>query len=261
MGDAYRSCIRYDNPMRENYTLKRLFFDEPLQAGGSVSLLKDQVHYLATVLRMNEGDEIRMFNGRDGEWLGKITILSKRQAEITLEQQLLKAVLMPDVTLAFAPIKRHRTAFIFEKATELGVARFEPILTARTQFPKLNLEKARLQIIEAAEQTERLDIPTLSKPEKLLDWLGKQAGRHIIFADEAGQAAPALEALKTLPGPVTILIGPEGGFTEEERTALRAHQDMTAVSLGPRILRADTAALSLLSLWQAAQGDWDAHLE
>lgn len=247
--------------MRENYTLKRLFFDAPLSQGGAVSLPKDQVHYLATVLRMNEGDELRLFNGRDGEWRGQLKALSKRKAEIALQEQLRKPVPMPDVTLAFAPVKRHRTAFIFEKATELGVARFEPVLTTRTQFPKLNLDKARTQIIEAAEQTERLGIPGLSKPEKLLDWLGRQSGRDIVFADEAGEAHPALEALKGLPAPVTLLIGPEGGFTEEERSSLRDYKDVTTVSLGPRILRADTAALSLLTLWQAAQGDWHTHLE
>ena len=260
MGDAYRPFIRYDNPMRENYTLKRLFFKESLTAGESVSLPKDQIHYLATVLRMCEGDEVRVFNGRNGEWLGKLTKLSKRQAEIALRKQLRKPMAMPNVTLAFAPVKRHRTAFIFEKATELGVARFEPILTARTQFPKLNLDKARAQIIEAAEQTERLDIPDLFKPEKLLDWLGTQSGRHIIFADEAGEGTPAIEALSRAPAPATLLIGPEGGFTEEERDALRGHKDVIRVSLGPRILRADTAALSLLSLWQAVQGDWGVHL-
>jgi len=246
--------------MRENYTLKRLFFDDLLSANKSVSLPKDQVHYLANVLRMKEGDEVRLFNGADGEWLGNLKTLSKRQAEVVLQEQLRKPMPMPDVTLAFAPVKRHRTAFIFEKATELGVARFEPILTARTQFPKLNLDKARTQIIEAAEQTERLDIPELSKPEKLVDWLETQAGRHIIFADEAGSASPALDAMEKLPAPVTILIGPEGGFTEEERAALRGDKNVTPVSLGPRILRADTAALSLLGLWQALQGDWDMHL-
>ena len=247
--------------MRENYTLKRLFFDGPLHASTSVSLPKDQVHYLATVLRMNEGDEVRLFNGRDGEWLGELKSLSKRQAEISLKERLRETISMPDIILAFAPVKRHRTAFIFEKATELGVARFEPILTARTQFPKLNLDKARTQVVEASEQTERLDIPELSKPEKLFDWLGTQAGRHIIFADEAGKASPALSVMTGLPAPVTILIGPEGGFTEEERAALRRHKDVTPVSLGPRILRADTAALSLLGLWQAVQGDWNVHLE
>lgn len=243
--------------MRKNYTLKRLFIDLPLGVEASFALPKEQVHYISTVLRMAAGDKLRFFNGYDGEWLGEIASITKKQADIKIIELLKPSTPMPDIRLAFAPLKRHRTAFIFEKATELGVARFEPILTVRTQFPKLNLEKARAQIIEAAEQTERLDVPDVSKPLRLLDWLGCQSNRTLIFADEAGEAMPIAENLKTISGAATLIIGPEGGFSPEERAALRAHKDVLPVTLGPRILRADTAALSLLTLWQAHHGDWD----
>jgi len=243
--------------MRENYTLKRLFIDEPLADGEMFFLPKGQVHYISNVLRMAVGDKLRFFNGREGEWLGEITSLSKKQVQINVREQLRRPVSMPDIRLAFAPIRRHRTAFVFEKATELGVAKFEPVLTARTQFPKLNIHKARAQIIEAAEQTERLDVPSVSKPMNLLDWLAQQSGRTLIFADEAGDAAPVLGRLKNLTRSATILIGPEGGFSSQERDQLKAHKDVLSVTLGPRILRADTAVLSLLTLWQASQGDWD----
>jgi len=243
--------------MRENYTLKRLFIDQPLVVDRSFFLPKEQVHYIANVLRMSVGDKLRFFNGKYGEWLGEIISLSKKQAEIKVIEQLRAPFTMADIRLAFAPIRRHRTAFIFEKATELGIAQFEPIVTARTQFPKLNLDKAKAQIIEAAEQTERLDIPNVLNPTRLLDWLSTQSGRSLIFADEAGDALPAMQGIEGAAEPATLLIGPEGGFSPEERAALRAHPDIVAVSLGPRILRSDTAALSLLSLWQACRGDWD----
>ena len=206
---------------------------------------------------MAVGGRLRFFNGRDGEWLGEITALSKKQAQIKVREQLRSLVTLPDIRLAFAPVRRHRTAFIFEKATELGVAEFEPVLTSRTQFPKLNMDKARAQIIEAAEQTERLDIPSVSEPVSLTDWLEAQSGRTLVFADEGGGTAPALENLKNLRPSGTILIGPEGGFSPQERDQLNAHKDVVSVTLGPRILRADTAALSLLTLWQASLGDWD----
>lgn len=242
--------------MRENYTLKRLYYEGALSEGAEVSLAREAVHYLSTVLRMSAGDCLRLFNGRDGEWLCELVTLSKKKALLVIKEPLREPVSMPNVRLAFAPVRKHRTAFIFEKGTELGVSHFEPVITARTQYPKLNLDKARSQIIEAAEQTERLDIPDVSKPQRLLDWLGLQSGRTILFADEAGDAQTARDVIQKADEPVTLLIGPEGGFTDEERQALKQHGDVKSLSLGPRILRADTAALSLLSLWQAVKGDW-----
>lgn len=243
--------------MRENYTLTRLFVDTALSEGETVELPKEQAHYLRNVLRKGEGDAVRLFNGESGEWRAEISAISKRSAELTIIEPLREPQPCPDITLCFAPIRKHRTAFIIEKATELGVKALQPVITARTQFSKFNIDKARLQAIEAAEQTERLDIPSLCAPQKLEtlieDW---DAERHLIFADEGGDAFTALNALCTLQGPAAILIGPEGGFTPQERELLRGQSFVRSVNLGARILRADTAALSLLTLWQAVQGDW-----
>ena len=241
--------------MRENYTLPRLYVEAPLNAAASIELTKEQAHYLGNVLRKSCGDFVRIFNGESGEWRAEITEMGKRAGGLKLTEQLRPPKACPDITLAFAPVRKQRTAFIIEKATELGARALQPVLTARTQYPKFNQDRARLQAIEAAEQTERLNIPEIGAPIKLADFAAGVSG-HVIFADEGGDAALAIEALAGLPAPATILIGPEGGFTDQEREMLRAQAFVTPVSLGPRILRADTAALSLLTLWQAVNGDW-----
>lgn len=245
--------------MRENYTLTRLFIASPLTQGASVALTKEQAHYLGTVLRKSAGDSLRVFNGEGGEWRAEIASISRKGGEISLTEQLRAPKPSPDIWLCFAPVRKHRTAFIVEKGTELGAHAFHPVITERTQFPRLNTDKARLQAIEAAEQTERLDVPDVHEVSSLNDMLrGWDRGRALIFADEAGDAKPALAVLKAMPlSPAAILIGPEGGFTPSEREILRAQPFVTPVSLGPRILRADTAALSLLTLWQAVCGDWE----
>lgn len=242
--------------MRENYTLTRLYLDALLTEDKTVELSKDQAHYLGNVLRKDEGDAVRVFNGQSGEWRAEIASISKRAAKLTIKDQLREPKQCPDIKLCFAPIRKHRTSFIIEKTTELGVRTLQPVITARTQFPKFNIEKARLQAIEASEQTERLDIPKIKAPLKLTQMIEDWDDRTLIFADEAGDAFPALNALGTLSGPAAILIGPEGGFTPQERELLRSQSFVKPVSLGSRILRADTAALSLLTLWQAVQGDW-----
>jgi len=242
--------------MRENYTLTRLYVNAVLSAGEDIDLPKEQAHYLGTVLRKGEGDAVRIFNAEAGEWRAEIAALSKRAVTLTIKEQLRDPKPCPDITLCFAPIRKHRTAFIVEKATELGVQTLQPVITSRTQLPKLNLDKMRAQAIEAAEQTERLDIPEIIEPQKLTQMIEGWDGRTLIFADEAGDTFPALNALGTLKGPAAILIGPEGGFTPQEREFLRIQSFVKPVNLGPRILRADTAALSLLTLWQAVQGDW-----
>lgn len=242
--------------MRENYTLPRLYIADDLSADVRIDLPREAAHYLLKVIRKSDGDHIRVFNGADGEWRAEMTQTGKKSVQLTVKNQLRSPVNAPDITLLFAPVRKHRTAFIVEKATELGVTIIQPVLTARTQFPKLNNDKARLQAIEAAEQTERLDIPEIKESKPLLGVLSEWRETPIIFADEAGGAAPAREVCSKLKSPVAILIGPEGGFTEAERDTLRAMNAVHPVALGPRILRADTAAVALLSVWQSVSGDW-----
>ena len=244
--------------MRENYTLTRLFISSPLTQGAAIALTKEQAHYLGTVLRKSTGDSLRVFNGESGEWRAEIIELSRKGGTISLTERLRAPKSAPDIWLCFAPVRKHRTAFIIEKGTELGASEFHPLITERTQFPRLNTDKARLQAIEAAEQTERLDVPKVHEVARLQEVLSAwDESRLLIFADEAGEAKPALDVLNDIPQtPAAILIGPEGGFSHPEREMLRAKPFVTPVSLGPRILRADTAALSLLTLWQAVRGDW-----
>lgn len=244
--------------MRENYTLPRLYIDVALKSGAEIALDKAQVHYIGTVLRKSVGDALRVFNGRDGEWQAEISGLDKKRGTLAVGKALRRQIAAPDIWLCFAPVRKHRNAFIFEKATELGVARFQPVITAHTQFPKMNLDKQAAQTIEAAEQTERLDIPTVAEAVTLEVMLaGWDAARTLIFADESGvDTASAIDGVAHITAPAAILIGPEGGFSDAERALLNAQDFVTPVSLGPRILRADTAALSLLSLWQATSGDW-----
>lgn len=243
--------------MRSHYTLARLYVPQSLSLDAEIELPKAQSHYLATVLRKSVGDSARIFNGEDGEWRAEITSVTKSAVALTIAESLRVPSVMPDVRLYFAPIKRARTEFILEKATELGTASLHPVITQRTQFPKLRMDRAEAQIIEAAEQTERLDIPKIYAPQKLMTAIDALNGSiPIYFADEGGDCVMAQSAFDDAKGPAALLIGPEGGFTDQERSQLRAMDAVTPVSLGPRILRADTAAVSMLTLWQAAQGDW-----
>ena len=242
--------------MRENYTLPRLYIEDSLTAGTQIELPREAAHYLTKVIRKSEGDFVRVFNGASGEWRTVIETVSKKSAQLAVQERLRDPTPTPDVTLLFAPVRKHRTAFIIEKGTELGVRSFQPVLTSRTQFPRLNIDKARLQAIEAAEQTERLDIPEIKTSRPLLEVLGTWDDTPILFADEAGEAEGAHEVCKKLSAPLAILIGPEGGFTQAERESLRALKNVHPVTLGPRILRADTAAVALLSVWQSLSGDW-----
>ena len=245
--------------MRANYTLPRLYLEAELAFNETITLDKAQAHYLGTVLRKSIGDNVRIFNGRDGEWRAEITGLDKKRGTLRTIEKTRPPTPCPDIWLCFSLVRKHRNSFIFEKGTELGVSRFQPVVTARTQFPKMKLEKEKAHIIEAAEQTERLDIPQLRAGVTLEALLsGWDKSRLLIFADEAGDAPKAQALMATLPAetPCALLIGPEGGFTPHEREMLRNKPYVRPVSLGPRILRADTAALSLLTLWQAELGDW-----
>ena len=242
--------------MREHYTLARLYVPQKLSADASIDLPQNQAHFLGTVMRKNSGDPLRVFNGTDGEWLAEIKSVSKRKAVVVISKQLRSPYSPPDMWLLFAPVKKARSSFIVEKATELGASRLQPVITARTTST-VKMGKMTVQTTEAAEQTERLDLPKICQAVKLEqilhDW---DARRTLIFADEAGDALPAAQALADVKAPCAVLIGPEGGFTPEERDMLRAKPYVVPVTLGLRILRSDTAALSVLTLWQALRGDW-----
>ena len=235
-------------------SLQRLFVDTPLGADGVVSVEGAQAHYLATVMRMGAGDQLLLFDGVSGEWLAEILDAGRKRVTLVVRQPTRAQEAVPDLTLAFAPIKKARVDWLVEKAVELGVARLQPVVTQRTIVDKLNLERMRAHIIEAAEQCARTSLASIDAPLKLDAFLrGLDGGRALYFADETG-GAPATSAF--VPGPATILIGPEGGFTLEEAAAIRAVSNVTAISLGPRILRAETAALAAVAAWMAAVGDW-----
>lgn len=234
----------------------RLFTDSPLAAGGGVIPTPDQARYLLSVMRKGVGDEVLLFNGRDGEWRATIAEVSKRGCRLALVEQVRPQASGPDLDLIVALVKRGRLETIVEKAAELGARRVRLVITRRTNADHTRLERLRAIATEAAEQTGRLDVPEILEPvklEKLLD--GWEAGRRLMFCDEGGDVAPAFDALDG-EGAWAILIGPEGGFDDEERVRLRGLHFVTPVSLGPRILRADTAAISALTLWQASLGDW-----
>lgn len=234
----------------------RLFVPHDLDAGAVLGLDEGQSRYLAAVMRQGVGDEVALFNGRDGEWRARIETVGKRAVTLAGLAQTRPQATGPDLDLVIALVKRTRLETIVEKAAELGARRVRPVLTERTNADHTRVDRLQAIAVEASEQTGRLDVPTVAdvaKLERMLaDW---EPGRRLLFCDEAGDARPVLEAVDT-PGPWAILIGPEGGFSAREREMLRSLPFATAASLGPRILRADTAAISALTLWQAAVGDW-----
>ena len=235
-------------------SLPRLFVDAALGEGARVELDAGQANYLGNVLRMKEGAELLLFDGGSGEWLARIAEAGKKRMALTVERRTREAEAIPDVWLAFAPVKRSQTDWLIEKATELGVARLIPVTTARTVVERVKLERLQAIAIEAAEQCGRTRLPEIVEPVSLGQLLKQRDdSRTLYFADEAGGAAVG-KAFK--PGPAMILTGPEGGFTDEERAAIRAIPDTVAISLGPRILRAETAALAGLATFMALAGDW-----
>jgi 16S rRNA (uracil1498-N3)-methyltransferase len=235
----------------------RLFVPQDLAAGHGVILTLDQSRYLTSVMRQAIGAQVLLFNGRDGEWRATLTETGKRGSLLKVDDQARPMSLGPDLDLIVALVKRGRVETIVEKAAELGVRRVRLTMTRRTNVDFVKLGRLDAIAMEAAEQTGRLDVPTVEDPEKLAEILdGWDPARKLVFCDEAGDARPAIDALAGSEGPAAILIGPEGGFSPEERERLRALPFVIPVSLGPRILRADTAAIAALTLWQAAAGDW-----
>jgi 16S rRNA (uracil1498-N3)-methyltransferase len=235
----------------------RLHLSEPLAAGAEIVLGPEQTHYLVNVMRQAVGDELALFNGRDGEWRGLIVDSKKKACRLRAVEQTLPQETPPDLELIIAAVKRARLETIVEKAAELGARRVRIVLTQRTNADKVRFERLTAIATEAAEQTGRLDVPDIAELVKLNVLLdGWEASRRLLFCDEGGEARPVIEALAGASGPWAILIGPEGGFSPEERQRLRALPFVTPATLGPRILRADTAAISAMTLWQAAAGDW-----
>jgi 16S rRNA (uracil1498-N3)-methyltransferase len=236
----------------------RLYVEAALGEGVRLEPNEGQAHYLLHVMRAKVGDRISLFNGRDGEWLAHFAETSKRSCVLACERLTEPQAEVPDLWLVFAPVKKTPADYLTQKATELGVRALLPVFTRRTIVTRVNTERMRANAMEAAEQSGRLGIPEVREPQsfdKLLAAWPKE--RHILFCDEAGETAPVAEALNKAPGgPWAVFTGPEGGFDPAERAALRAMPCVTPVSLGARILRADTAALAALAVWQAVKGDW-----
>jgi 16S rRNA (uracil1498-N3)-methyltransferase len=231
----------------------RLFVEQPL-ALGPLRIDGQQAHYLAGVMRVKPGDPVRLFDDATGEWLAIVAAAGKRDLTLDVTERLAEREPVPDLWLLAAPLKKGRVDWMAEKACELGVARLVPVLTHRTVVDKPKVDRLRAHMIEAAEQCGRTALPEVTEPVKLpallRDW---PAERALYFADELG-GAPARAAMKA--GPAAILIGPEGGFDDAERAAIRALPQAIGISLGPRILRADTAAAAAVAIWMAVAGDW-----
>ncbi len=233
----------------------RLFVETPLSEAARIVLPAPASHYLGQVMRRGDGDAVRLFDDRSGEWLGRIDGGGRKALGVRIERRLSVREAVPDLWLCVAPLKRGRIDWLAEKACELGVARLVPVLTRRTVVDKLNLDRLRAHMVEAAEQCGRTALPELAEPVTLTALLaGWPAERALLFADETG-GAPLLDVARANPAPCAILIGPEGGFTPDERAAIRALAQARAISLGPRILRADTAAAVAVGVWQAVAGD------
>ncbi|ABF53984.1 16S rRNA (uracil(1498)-N(3))-methyltransferase [Sphingopyxis alaskensis] len=232
----------------------RLFIDQPLGAGSAPVIDGAAAHYLLGVMRLKAGDPVLLFDNRSGEWLAVVADAAKRSVTLRIERHMRDIEAVPDLWLCFAPVKKARLDWIIEKATELGVRRLQPVMTERTIVERVRRERLEAQIIEACEQCGRTALPALAEPVKLPQLLKAwPAERALLFADEAGGVPMARLAA---PAPAAILTGPEGGFTDRERALLAAHPAVHRLALGPRILRAETAAIAATSLWMAQHGDW-----
>ncbi|WP_294196760.1 16S rRNA (uracil(1498)-N(3))-methyltransferase [uncultured Sphingomonas sp.] len=235
----------------------RLYVETPL-APGPLTLGGPPAHYLVSVMRTKPDDPVKLFDDVSGEWLAVARVVGKRDLTLEVVERLREREPVPDLWLVAAPLKKGRVDWMAEKACELGVARLVPVVTRRTVVDKPNTDRLRAHMIEAAEQCGRTAVPAVAEqvklPALLRDW---PADRALFFADELG-GAPAAAAMRARPGAAAILIGPEGGFDDDERAAIRAHPAAVGIALGPRILRADTAAAAAIAVWMAVAGDWQA---
>ncbi|WP_339780999.1 16S rRNA (uracil(1498)-N(3))-methyltransferase [uncultured Thalassospira sp.] len=251
---------------------QRLFVADAITAGAEIALSPEQSHYLEHVMRLKPGTPVKIFNGMDGEWLATLSELHKKKGVVSVETCLRDQHNSNGPALAFAPIKKQRLDFLIEKSVELGVSRLMPIITAHSITDKVRLDRLQAQVIEAAEQSERLDVPKIDQPVKLYDWLANwPENNHLLFCDETGSGSPIGDVLtESLAKPAgsaidnnnvvnhILVIGPEGGFAPDETDRIRKQPFATAVSLGPRILRAETAAIAALAVYQDRIGDWSA---
>jgi len=244
--------------MRANYRMQRLFLPHPMQANGEVEPDPQQTHYLINVLRMQPGTQLLVFNGIDGEWLASLAEVTRKKVRLTLMTQVRPQPAQSDLVYCFAPLKQGRLDYMVQKAVEMGAGVLQPVLTQHTQMSNIGIDRIRANVIEAAEQCGILAIPEVREVVKLdrLIWEW-EPGRRLIFCDEGAETnnpVPALQGIAEQK--LGLLIGPEGGFSEEERQQLRALPYVTPIPLGPRILRADTAAVAAMAVIQATIGDW-----
>lgn len=233
-------------------SLPRLFVRTGLGEGVGAELDAGQANYLGNVMRLGLGSEVLLFDGANGEWLARVAEAGRKRMTLTVERRTREQEAVPDCILAFAPVKRAQTDWLVEKATELGIAALQPVMTRRTIAERVKLERLQSIAIEAAEQCNRTSLPIIAEPVPLEAFL-RGNDRTLYFADENG-GAPVAAAMK--PGPAAIMVGPEGGFTDEERALVRSAPSAVAISLGPRILRAETAALAAVTSYMAVAGDW-----
>ena len=244
--------------MRANFRMQRLFIDAPLALGQRHEVSAEQCNYLANVLRLTEGAEILAFNGRDGEWRVKVTSPSRKKIALEAAEQTRPQPAASDLHYLFAPLKVGRLDYLVQKAVEMGAGLLQPVMTQHVQGKITSLERLQANVIEAAEQCGILSVPEVVPPKKLGDLLDRwPEDRRIIFCDEGDEGQNPLPVLSAVQEKkLALLIGPEGGFSEEERRSLRERPFVTAIPLGPRILRADTAAVAALAIIQATIGDW-----
>lgn len=238
-------------------TTPRLYVESSLSDGAQFALEKEQGHYLVHVLRLVSGDTVALFNAQDGEWLCYITTANKKSVEVRVERATAAVKSPPDIDYLFAPLKHARLDYMVQKATELGARRLRPIITQRTIAERVNLDRMRANAIEAAEQCNLVFVPEVLEPISLAKALAEwDLRRRLIYCDETASVANPVEALRHIAPPAAVLVGPEGGFTNEERAHLKSLAFVTAISLGPRIMRADTVAIAALAVVQATIGDW-----
>ncbi|WP_457091716.1 16S rRNA (uracil(1498)-N(3))-methyltransferase [Microvirga sp. P5_D2] len=243
-----------------DFNAPRLFLDAPLHNGARIPLDRGQANYLLNVLRLKAGEAVLVFNGRDGEWRAEVAVEGRKAADLVCMEQVRAQGAAPDLIYAFAPLKHARLDYMVQKAVEMGAGVLQPVLTRRTQSTRVNLERMRSNAIEAAEQCGILTIPEIREEENLERFIaGLDKDRTLIFCDEDAPVSNPVDALAKLGNKepsLAVVVGPEGGFTDQERALVAAHENCIRVSLGPRILRADTAAVAALALVQSVLGDW-----